>query len=1402
LEDLSTLLSPPEFCQLLTNRQAPGYLKDVAFGLYETNYLDTILGELENENRLLQFLFIMGEQIDPQLCEALSSLSRLPSRGYSHTVRFCDDTSDIERLREDILLENSSITQEEARQILDNEKKKDADTFKDILVKIEAESTGGKDSFDASQIFEELPEVKNERRHIHNIENIGLINAITLDAYDYYTAIGLSGKEEAQDAVDDVELGPLGDTYQKFAQAKTKYRLKQAFPSLTETNYPSELEGPLRRILWKNSTTGEYAHELKDLADELTELTGILFQEDDIETIRIAAPKVILRELSATSLGQSGDSLISNLDEEPQRTVFDNEVNKYLGNLKAEIDSYTDEEIENIVEVFRIHNWKPYIGVYDVHNNYNLYYTSGDKPVIEPYMSSNYSTAYPMSYSGASIEPTDYVGKDTIYYWLRAETIRQANEFYIQFTEEEGTCEIKRVFIGTRWPANTNNPTPPPLLSFEQLSIVEEISESESTEDPRQIYEDATYDGLVSNTDHVVIKGNQKLIKDARDILGKDAFTSYIENGTRYIGGKIRSVSSESVFTQEMSPTQDGALENEFKKKIRDATYDLGELLFEPSVPFAHRERTLTHLMLKQGYWSESHFDTDEKYGMQMFDVLSKVKKNLTKETNKSALLNDFPDIVRENFLGIFYIEKIFSQKEQLKKKFKSPIKSVDEASISSERRDYNIEEKVSLWISMNVFVRTFVSDYVLKMLPMIMSSNFFSEEQKKVSQKIIMANLETFLREDRGQEFEVFKKKLLYISNALWLFLKQQPCSETDLSSYKGPMSAIEDFIKEGLEDAQQYLEEEGLLNSLKEKQSTSSPVIEVYNTSENLSSRLQDNPQNILESKEYNVMAKYIGESSHGISLEYLESRPDTISPFNNVCYTLDNSGLFYIDNRVVKKVKNQDGTIVTELYGGLDEFDVEFDPETIINETISGNANIKYYVTSRLNLLKPLNFSNHQWPKKIHEPLEKDTLKGQERIILLDEIEFPEPFYDSFNPFGNGTSLIDSDVNMSREYLDNIEDRLKSTIKLSNEQLALRKTYKQIIDVLNSLQTSRENYILKGMMYYSLYEYYDKMSSEECFRITRTKAIDMFLKADARGTTLSDFVLNAPVMKKDSGIFQSTENTFYQHYSSILSGDTIEGVFDNTSSARNTTNGIPYVNDQPADMTLSEFASGSLHQAALAFQTTSVKFNEDYDDEDQVITSIEQKGLVVEMFMRKLEDAIDSMSMLERRVYIRENAGKKWAIRIAMRDNFDDRHVVAHTVGDSQFASQAMPMLAPPEYIEIAPANLAVHNTSRRLPALHYDEINAYLGLYTGPLPQPLYTSQKTIPSMHEEEFKEWILTESRRQIELTWICFRAYFSTPDSGWASTKNEVEAIAADMYWGDWNFMLTNMIISTKPPE
>ena len=70
------------------------------------------------------------------------------------------------------------------------------------------------------------------------------------------------------------------------------------------------------------------------------------------------------------------------------------------------------------------------------------------------------------------------------------------------------------------------------------------------------------------------------------------------------------------------------------------------------------------------------------------------------------------------------------------------------------------------------------------------------------------------------------------------------------------------------------------------------------------------------------------------------------------------------------------------------------------------------------------------------------------------------------------------------------------------------------------------------------------------------------------------------------------------------------------------------------------------------------------------------------------------------------------------------------------------------------------------------------------------------------MHEEEFKEWILTESRRQIELTWICFRAYFSTPDSGWASTKNEVEAIAADMYWGDWNFMLTNMIISTKPPE
>ena len=403
------------------------------------------------------------------------------------------------------------------------------------------------------------------------------------------------------------------------------------------------------------------------------------------------------------------------------------------------------------------------------------------------------------------------------------------------------------------------------------------------------------------------------------------------------------------------------------------------------------------------------------------------------------------------------------------------------------------------------------------------------------------------------------------------------------------------------------------------------------------------------------------------------------------------------------------------------------------------------------------------------------------------MLDEIEYSKPFYDSIDPYGTGQTLLDSPYNQSNAYVRETEERMLSTITKSNNVLRKQKVCTTLLDLADSLDSPTPNDIEKSVLYYSLYEYYNKMSSEESFYNTRTSAINMFLKADARGTVISDFIIRTPISVVLENTTQSSEMSYYEYYSDILSGSTVSTIFQNVSSSEETEMGIPH---HPDDAPMIQDV------VAHALQKTKVSYDRENDDEEVLQDSYNGKNRVRDDFLENLSSVLDGMSMLEKRVFIRQNTGKKWKLKIAMSEGYSEEYIIGHTEGDSLFANQSIP-IPNSIHVELSRSALLSEQEALDLDSV-YDRQWIRWNMLQEPLPSPLYIDSKVIPEMPEYELKDWILKESRRQIELAYLCFNAYYTSKEyttiTSWTGTSAGVSL--------DSGFMLTHMIISSQQPQ
>ena len=1421
IEDLSKLLSPSEFCQLLTKTDSPEYLRDIAFGLYDSFYQDTDFSGLKTREKLMQFLYTMGEQIDPQLCEALSSISRLPTSGYSHTVKYCSDNSDIEKLKEDIILKTSQIDITEARKIIDAEKEKDADSFKNILSDIESQTSGTKTPLDLEAIFDELPEVINERKIISTIDNSDLYNALTQDAGKYYYSISASGKQDASNPFDDVDLGPLGNTYQKLAQAMVQKKLTIAYPELrTGTgSYPEVLQTHIRNILWKDSASGEYTNEKKDLANAITEASGVAFSEDDIDTIRFAVPQIPLRKLISNSQDSYGDNLLSP-DSSDTLSNMELKIEAYLSNLKRELEQFNLKEKQNLLDLFREDKedsvaWKPIIGLLDLANDKNIYYSSlgqsGDYEKVIEYLDpnglgANVEDTYNIGRGpGHKISPTDYVTTDTLYYWFAEKTREQALSFHEEYRLEQNEgdeASARMIFIGTRWPEGQAQ-KPPSLLVFEDIDVVKQLDTILEPQPEQKVYEDGKYDTPSLHHRQIKLATKDTLSETAPHGSYNNQFVTYIDDNKYSIGGVASSINSTVNFGQHLpEQTPDFVTQQTLKRSMRDLTSNLSseETFFAHHDDYDNNRRLLTHLILKQNTWNikgTTHFP--EEFGQMLFETLDNVRKNLTTQTNKSVLKNKFPDIVRENFLDLFGVQKITSSTKKLQKRFKSHDLTLDNALISSERRDYNLEEKLTMWTSITMFIRTFVTDYILKMLPLIMTSNFFNKKQDAVSKDIILSNLELFLKEERGPEFEIFKKKFLYTSNAFWLFLQQEPCSVTDLSSYENIFSAAKALIGEAYEEAKIYIKENELYNVAPVKQRERRAIIEVPNTSLDFHFPFQTG-SDTKSSNQCKILAKsyienlydttfHIEELDLNITNENTNAR--NIQLYNSFYTNLDQNGIFYIDNYLIKKLKKADGTITTTPIHGwwLDHMLLE---EEIIREYDMGYIDVSYHVVSRLNFITPKfyaqsSYDQNIWPRNITERIEPG-LNTANRILVIDEFENPDYFYSSGDPFNDARTLFESPHEEGLKYIKDAKSRMQETISLTNQMLLGRPIGADINNLLSHLAPQDETEILRGLMYYSLYDYYDGLGIEDSFYHSRTSIIDTFMKADARGTKLQSFILNPPSAKKETSSGQGIQADFLTHYSAIASGETIENHFSNISSIDNTNYGIPILPSNVIGRYQSAIALTDEQRVAV-WQKTEIPGATRYigtanpfSNPAVQASSYQAKEDAKKLLLSRLSDAIDELTMTERRIYIKENKGKTWLIRMAaiFETNYTAstavsaaapavRRSMAISKGNEQFAKHVYPdfRLAPILDTTLAQTPSVIHELGQS--NSDFGNYNLYYNSFTSeasarawntdyamelPTP-PVPTGAPIDGDMHESELKDFLLTESKEQIDRFYI-----------------------------------------------
>lgn len=1160
IEDLSNLLTPSEFCQLLTKDESPEYLRDVAYTLYEELYKDTILSQLDDKTRLYSFLRVMGEFVDPAVCETLSMSSRLPERGYSHISQNCSDSERLSNIK-DRIIEGTAINPDELRKILDNTSAKNAQDIKTMLAEIEAQASGtSKINLDPDKIFEELPEVKKIRKDALLMTNSDLVNALTLDANIYSDAITESGKEYYKEVKYDLVLGPMGKIYRQFAIAQINEKLKLS------KNYSSdqfdESVGVILNNIIQREDDGSYTFQDKGaLAVELRNETGLEFNEKDIEIIRISnvrsRQKVFNNIRSADS---ESDSRNPSYDVEGlERFQYDYQKQKFLDNVRQYLDTLTYEEKESIIEQLKVCPWKIAIGIYDNQGQRNVYYTNnssaewpdwlidtGDKSEVMKYLpgrsEKDYSYMVPLYF----VRPQDNVTPESLYGWLEESTNKTADYFFAKYKDEEGKAKAAHVIFISSPLLNRDGSffyiNPEPLQNFGKISIIKEPTQSLVTNSSRKfkVYSNGDFDIENLSDNFIKIDKNENLKKDNPENYSRDKFFLYREGGKKYAGGIIRGINSEKKIKSEISPNKAGEERVKLiKKNIRDIVWMKRENLFgitSSTTTQEEQERELLHFLMKQSEWfSHTSNETDVIYGQKIFKMLNSVRESFTEYQNNGDYKNLLPDIIKEHLLGMLSIEKHLSDYENLKEKFKSPVDFVD-PSAEFERRDYSVEEKVDMWLSMKFFILTFVADYYLKMLPMIMSTDFFKDSQNELSKQIILGNIEVFLQEDRGHEFDIFRVKFFYYVNVFWLFIRQEKCSKIDITSFKNPMTAVSNIVEEAISEIQSYLNENNLVNSINNTNNSNSKVISVKDYGMEFSA-FGDISAETKEKENYRRLADSYGNQVLGYSLDYTlrGSTQGAVNQFGNFKEKLISNGMILIVPEILEVQEDSSGETIQTKISFSDFIDRTTARNLVDNRSM---YHYSYKISVSLRFLMPeqsIITMVEQWTKTEAEHLELGVFK-QQRFVDLETIESSVSFFDTKDPLGNGKDIYDCKITEITDYIAARVDRLNEEHKKLEKIIKDTRTYKLIDETINILGNGEESSIMNSLIYYSMYDYFDKLGHRTTFNNTRAAAMNKFLKADARGTKYTNIALNDPQGESEAGE-GSQELTFYEHWSQIL-------------------------------------------------------------------------------------------------------------------------------------------------------------------------------------------------------------------------------------------------------------------------
>lgn len=1151
IEDLSTLLTPSEFCQLMTKDDAPGYLKDVAYNLYDEMYKETILSNLDDKDKIYSFLRVMGEFIDPRVCEAMARTSRLPVRGYSHTR--CTDRDEIQDVKEQIM-SGTAVNPDELRKILDNTAAKNAQDLKTMLVGIEEQASGrAKIDLNPDRIFENLPEVKQIRKKTQLMKNNDLVTALTIDANEYNTNLTESGKEYYEAAKHDLVLGPMGKIYRQFATAQINEKLKLSINSSDEP-IPETVGEILNEIIQRDDD-GLYTYQDKEaLAAELRDATGLEFNEKDIDILRISnvrSPQKVFDNIR--SADSESDSRNPSYDVEGlELNQYDYQKQRFLDNVRQYIDAFTYEEKERIIEQLKVHPWRIAIGIYDNHKKRNIYHTSspGDYTEVMKYLPDRSQEDYSYDVPLYTIGIEDNVTPENLYDWLEESTNKTADYFFAKYKDEEEAAKAAHVIFvsfpllnrdGSDFYVNSE-----PLQSFREISIIKEptprLVAAASSKFKIHSNGDLDFENLSDN--FIKIDKNENLKKGNPENYSRDNFFLYREDGKKYAGGIIRGINSEKKMKSEIFPTK--ALEertNLIEKNVRDIVSMKREYLFgttSSTTTQEDQERELLHFLMKQGVWfSHTSNDTDIIYGQKIFKMLNSIRESFTEYQSNGDYKNLLPDIITEHLLGMMSIDKHLSDYENLKEKFKSPFDFVD-SSAEFERRDYSVEEKVDIWLSVKFFVLTFVADYYLKILPLATSEGFFTESSNNLAKQIILSNIEVFLQEERGPDFEIFRIKFLYYATNFWLYLQQEKCSPIDVTGYSNPMTAVSNIVEDMIEDVQNYLKDNGLMRASKTQSSQNEifrlPLLpfdlDIFNDKSD-----EDNKWKVLE-----LLAKYYGEKTVGVSMypdpgSYNETIANLWDSFRD---KIENNGMIFIVPEIIEEKVWHRRNEFSSRKISPSEFGLQAlqDPQSFAsNRWTSLEYYLRYKISLSVKVMTPetMTASSGLWTKTENDELERGFFP-ENSISTLHVLKSTEYFFDTQDPFQNGLDIWESPWREVNEYKSSWLERMNEQADKLSDVLKKTPIYKKISETLNLLDETKNDTTLETLIYYSFYDYFENLGNRNTFYNTREAAMNKLLKADARGTEYENIPLPRPTDTSTEVGPNSDEMTFFEMYTSL--------------------------------------------------------------------------------------------------------------------------------------------------------------------------------------------------------------------------------------------------------------------------